>query len=270
MSTRYLTGVPAGLAITARLADGTGALGTVVSVSPWLRHSGEVLGYKATFTEPFSIDPPLELEWLSPALAILDTEVIQHVGAASAGDWFTLDELRAFLPPSPVYADDQLIEARTVAQSALEDACGLSFTPAPFSETLDGPGGSDLYLDTHRVLSIDSVTSAGASVLPAVEFDTDEGLLYNVGGWSFERRDIIVTGVAGYLTPPKRVRRAGLLLAKRYLVVTQVSDRATSHTDSNGATEFLITAGVRGMVFDVPEANAVVQQYGIRKGRMIA
>jgi hypothetical protein len=60
-----------------------------------------------------------------------------------------------------------------------------------------------------------------------------------------------------------------MLLAKRVLVETKVSDRTTLRTTTDGTTEHLVTAGVRGMIFDVPECNAVVAEYGVRDGLMV-
>ena len=110
----------------------------------------------------------------------------------------------------------------------------------------------------------------------------DDGRLYLATGWSTGwsasspgaatrgRRNVVIKGTYGYPYPPPRVSRAALLLAKRFLVDLPVSDRATSLTTQDGTTQFLVTAGVRQAITDVPECNAVIREYGVRQAFAIA
>jgi hypothetical protein len=69
----------------------------------------------------------------------------------------------------------------------------------------------------------------------------------------------------GHPVTPERVKRAAIRLAKRWLVEGPVDDRATTFSNDDG-TYSLVTPGRRGEFFDLPEVNAVVQQYGLTVG----
>jgi hypothetical protein len=196
---------------------------------------------------------------------------------------FTVADARTIKPldSTTSYPTANIVAARTLAETALEEACIVPFVPTYFKCTLDGNGKTDILLPVTRPLTITSAVIDGtaATVSDITLYDT--GNLFLGVGWSRDwssaspasqarRGNIVITGTHGYAAPPPRVSRACLLLAKRFLVDSPVSDRATSLTTQDGTTQFLVTAGVRQAVFDIPEANAIVDQYGMRRAYAIA
>lgn len=184
---------------------------------------------------------------------------------------FTLAQARAVKPLDNVtkYPDAAVQAAGDLATDALEHACAVHFTPTSFSEVLDGNGRCDLMLWTAKPTAIASATVAGLDVTSTVLVYSD-GRVYRPNGWACGRQNVTVTGTAGWPVCPPRVARACLLLAKRFLVDSPVNDRATTLINEDGTTQYLVTAGVRSALFDIPEANAVVQDYGLQQGYLVA
>jgi hypothetical protein len=196
---------------------------------------------------------------------------------------FTVADARTIKPLDSTanYSTAAIVAARTLAETALEEACMVPFVPTYFTCTLDGNGKTDILLPITRPLTITSAVIDGVAATVSDIKLYDTGNLFLGVGWSRDwssaspasqakRRNIVITGTYGYAAPPPRVSRACLLLAKRFLVDSPVSDRATSLTTQDGTTQFLVTAGIRQAVFDIPEANAVVDQYGVRRAYAIA
>jgi hypothetical protein len=69
----------------------------------------------------------------------------------------------------------------------------------------------------------------------------------------------------GHSTPPMRIKRAALILAKRWITPGSADDRAINVSNETG-TYALFQAGVRGHQFDVPEVQAAVDQYSLAVG----
>jgi hypothetical protein len=189
---------------------------------------------------------------------------------------FTLADARALKPldSTTTYTSAAIIAARTLAETALEDACHVAFVPTYFRTTVEGNWRSDVLLPVVRPLSIMSVSIDGVAVTTTDVTLYEDGRLSYAAGWptgaGLTRRNITVKGTYGYPYPPPRVSRAALLLAKRFLVDSPVSDRATTLTTEDGTTSFLVTAGVRQAVFDIPEANAIVDHYGMQDAFAVA
>jgi hypothetical protein len=79
--------------------------------------------------------------------------------------------------------------------------------------------------------------------------------------WDRGRRNIIVSGVFGFSSVPGIVRQAVTLGVRQMLIDSRVDPRAQSVTNEDGTTAQLVTAGVRGATFSLPELNQVVMQY---------
>jgi hypothetical protein len=198
------------------------------------------------------------------------------------GVLFTIADARRMKPfdSATSYPADVIVAARTLAETALEEAARVPFVPTYFRRTLDGDARTDLLLPVVRPLSITSVTVDGDAVDTSTVRLYDDGRLYCARGWvsgpsagwmvGRPRSSVVVTGTYGYPYPPPRVSHACLLLAKRWAVDSPVSDRATSMTTEDGTTQMLVTAGVRQAVFDVPECNSVIREYGARAAYAIA
>lgn len=243
------------------------------------REDGTVLRSGASTTS--SATGVYDLPLLSTETAALDVLAIDWTGTIGGqpqtvrtyvelvgGYLFPMADARALTPldNTTKYPSATVLAARTLAEDALEWACGVPFVPRYFRDKFDGTGDTDLFLARFpRPLSIDSATIDGvAADLTSLEL-YPEGWAYLPNGWTQGRRNVVLKGSYGWQAPPPRVGRACLLLAKRILVDTPISDRVTSISSQvDGSTQFFVTAGVRDAVFDVPECNAVVAQYGVR------
>lgn len=192
------------------------------------------------------------------------TDIVEIVG----GVLFTVAQARAVNPLADTvkYPPQKIIEARTLVETALEDACGVAFVPRYRREQVNGQGGRELVLSMPRVRSIRSASLDGTAFTAGELADivpSGTSVVYTPNRWTAGFRNYEVVYEHGYDEPPPRVTNAALLLARRYLVDSPVSDRATSLTTEDGTTQFLVTAGVRQAVFDIPECNAVVAQYSL-------
>ena len=184
----------------------------------------------------------------------------------------SLDEIRRLKPfeDAARFPDHLLAEARDQILDSLEDAAGVFFAPTYFEARTNGSGSTDLFLPVARPRAINSVSVSGtemdATALSALLFTENGILVHGSGKWTSGRLNVVVKGEAGHLVPPARVGRAVALGVRRTLVETGVSDRATSITNSDGTSENLITSGVRGNLFDIPEMNAILQTYTMKFG----
>jgi hypothetical protein len=212
---------------------------------------------------------------LSPAqTALLDTltadwtanlGTLTTTAEVAGGFLFGLDELNAALgTQASNYTTALKVAARTLAEQALEDACGVAFVPRYALETLSGTGSTTLIGPWPKVTAVRSVsidgTALSAPALATVDVELT-GLFYYPTGWTAGYGNVVVGFEHGFPVPPARVGRACLLLAKRWLVDTPVDDRITSMSTEDGTFSF-VTAGVRGAPTDLPEVNAVIDQYG--------
>lgn len=217
--------------------------------------------FSLTAVQSASLDL-LRFDWLSASQGTITTWV-EIVG----GFLFSLAEARA-LPPlsnTTTYPTADVVAARTAAETALEEACGVAFVPRYCRETRTGNNRYDLIPRRPKPLSLQSVTIGGTTITDAVIDDESLGgaTFWRQAGWPgyVTRRNIVIKYTHGYQITPPRVAIACLKLTKRILVDSPISDRATVLTDADGSTQFFVTAGVRSAVFDVPECNAVVQEY---------
>lgn len=220
--------------------------------------------FALTTTHTASLDI-LKMVWTSSTYGSVTTYV-EVVG----GFLFSISQARLLKPldNTSTYTAAGIADARTLAEMALEDACGIAFVPRYGRGRFDGSGTVNLLLPP-RTTAVTAATVTGTALtageLADLEF-YDSGVLYNPLSWETGRRNVTVTYTHGYAVPPPRVGRACLLLAKRFLVDSPIHDRATSVTTDDGTTSFFVTAGVRDAIFDVPEANAVAEEYGVRFG----
>lgn len=167
------------------------------------------------------------------------------------------------------YSDADILDTRDGVIDALEDACKTAFVRRTRTET---------FADGHRMTMIALERGGGlnrhpAPVVTAMTVDGEvadltSGLNIGRGGLMFRTwydfgYSCSITYTHGYAVCPGRVRRGVRMLVVDWLAQDKGSalpDRATSM--SNGDTTYsLVTAGVRGAIFDLPEANAIVRQY---------
>ena len=150
----------------------------------------------------------------------------------------------------------QIVAVRTLVEEALEDECGVAFVPRYRVDTVRPHGG--VFLERPRVSAIRSIIVNGAAAdVSAHDFDPS-GAIYG----AFRRGSQVIVGYEhGYRSPPGRISRAAMLLAKRWLIDGPADDRATSMTVEGVGTYALVTPGMRGAMFEIPEVNRAVQRY---------
>jgi hypothetical protein len=182
------------------------------------------------------------------------------------GFLFTLGELEADLNSTETYASSELAAARTYAETQLEHYCGVAFVPRYERETLNGTYGGLLQTKWARVRTVRDVTVDTVVGTPGDYVALREGHVYASSTWWTSGYGNVTVGYEhGYDTPPLRIKRAALILAKRWITPGAFDDRAISQTTDSG-TYALFQAGVRGHLFDVPEVQAAVDQYNLSVG----
>jgi hypothetical protein len=184
------------------------------------------------------------------------------------GFLFSLQDLRAMKlggasdTVGSRFATAQMTAMRTLVEQSLEDVCGVAFVPRFSQETLSGSGCATVMLKRPMVSAIRAASLGGTTLTPSANTVSPSGILYNGGrSWSAGFENVVVGYEHGHGQTPARVSHAALLLAKRWLVEGPADDRATSITVEGTGTFAMVTPGMRGAMFDLPEVNAVVQQY---------
>lgn len=160
------------------------------------------------------------------------------------------------------YGLETVRAARDAATEALET--GQVFTPRYRRLTLDGDGSSDVLLP-FRPLSVTSATvddtALTAGELAALKL-YDSGLLYNPAGWAPGRSNVELKITYGHRYPPADVSRAVAVLAAHLLKDGPFDDRGYGVTEDGGGVR-LLTAGVQGAMFSIPECEAVARRYRV-------
>lgn len=185
----------------------------------------------------------------------------------AGGFLFSLADARAVPPLNDTakYPAKKVTATRTLVEQALEDACGVAFVPRFTLETFSGKGSTTIMLSQPKVRAVRSITRddvavTGSDLTSAKVAGT--GVVYWPSVWSAGYSNFTVGYEHGYDGAPERVKRAALKLTKNWLIEGPVDDRATSMSTEDG-TFSLVTPGVRGALFGIPEVEAVVQQYGM-------
>jgi hypothetical protein len=164
----------------------------------------------------------------------------------------TVEEVEAFIADIGLTdLDEPVIEsARDTATARLEDACGVAFTERERQEIAFGRNDIAL-LEMPRVLQVLEVDNEEVNEGPYPDglIPLDDGkhsVLYR-HGWE---------------VTPLPIKRAVLLLTRHYLTIdpTDFDERATSKTTEMAAWS-LVTPGVRGAIFPIPEVNQIVSDY---------
>lgn len=193
------------------------------------------------------------------------TDAVEVAG----GELFTLAQARTLSPLSntTTYPTAAIVEARTMVESALEDACGVAFVPRYRRETVSGDG-SQMLLLTPRLRAIRSVSVDGvamsAPALAAIKAQPS-GVAYNPAWWTGGIANLEIGYEHGHDYPPPRVSQAALLWCKNFLVKGPIDDRMTSMSTDDG-TFALSTPGMRGAMVGIPEVDAVISQYSLWVG----
>jgi hypothetical protein len=146
--------------------------------------------------------------------------------------------------------DDEIEEARNLAEARIEDACGVAFTPRSITETVNSNNGWALFSKPRviELLTVDGeATNTGPYIDGRVPLASGERLVEYTYGWE---------------EPPLPIKRAVKLLARHILTVdpSDFDERATSKVTEMAAWS-LVTPGVRGAIFPLPEVNQIVSDY---------
>jgi hypothetical protein len=238
----------AGVVVTTGAASGTGT-------SP--------RAYNLTAVHTAILDT-LTVTWASTLKGTL-TSYVEVVG----GFLFSIAEFRGLgsaYANTTNYPTSAVVDMRTTVEQALEDACSVAFVPRHSVETVNGVYGGLLSLRWARVRSIRTVTVDDVAGTPADYVALREGMVYASSTWWTAGYGNVTVGYEhGYDSPPMRMKRAALILAKRWITPGSADDRAINVTNDSG-TYALFQAGVRGHLFDVPEVQAAVDQYNLSVG----
>lgn len=230
--------------------------------------SGSPEGSPGVYTAPLGAAGDqldrLTVTW-SATIAGTAATLTQHVEVVG-GFLFSLADARGMQPftNAQAWPDDKLLAARVLVEQAIEDACGRAFVPRFGRALLDGQGGPELVLPHPDVRRVRSVAVDGTALTAdelAEVVVTPEGSLYRSARWPAGRVNVLVEYEHGMRAAPGRVPLAALKVLRQIAVDSPVSDRAVSLTNEDGTYSSFVVAGVRGAVFSVPEANAVVRQY---------
>ena len=225
--------------------------------------------YTLTTTHTSLLDV-LTVVWTSSTYGPRTPEYVEVAG----GFLFTVAEFRALgsaYANTTNYPTARVVEMRTTVEQALEDACSVAFVPRYAYETINGPGGYSLPLKWPKVRTVRSASytaSGTTTALTAGELAlltwADWGGLAGYG-WTAGYGNWRVGYEHGHDRPPERIKRAALILAKRWITPGAADDRAINVTNESG-TYALFQAGVRGHTFDVPEVQAAVDAYDLSVG----
>jgi hypothetical protein len=188
----------------------------------------------------------------------------------------SLDDISASLPTSVNPSDDELVAKRTLAEEALEDACYVSFVPRFRRQVLDCPALERGRMRNLREVKVNGsalTTTANVRVvdqrsIPMRQFFTDfyGGSVQSLPS-NLTPQIVEVAYEHGWDEPPPLVSRAVESLARFFLTPnpSDYDQRATS-ISTDEAHYSLITPGVGGAIFALPEVNAVVERYGLGPG----
>jgi hypothetical protein len=137
-----------------------------------------------------------------------------------------------------------------LSQERIEHYCRVAFTPRQVEETLTADNGSAL-TTWPRVIEVETVDGEASGIGPFAD-----GVIPLAAG------EHTVVYSHGYPEPPLAIKRAVCLLTRHYLIEdpTDIDFRAT-HKTTEMASWSLITPGVRGAIFPIPEVNEIVSTY---------
>jgi hypothetical protein len=223
-------------------------------------------------------------------LPLLDTYEITWTGVVDdvAQEWVTEVELvgdyyfevselramdRAFLDETK-YPTEYLQQVRAAVEDVIEGerAANVAFVPRGRRVSVNGKDGwrdrteYGIDMPDFNVSQVYSLTSNGTAFTndQIAALDIEDATLWNNLPWPFGRRNVSVHYVHGYKRVPREIKRAALILAKDYLVLSPLPGRATA--TSIGDQMFRLTVAGRDGVTGLPEVDAAIKDLG-RFGR---
>ena len=158
------------------------------------------------------------------------------------------------------YGVRELAAALQYAEVAFEEACGRSFTRKWRSLTVDGSGSRNLFVPDYPLQELLTATVDGVALDVSDLTVYDGGYIRNPGGWSCGDGNVTLTYEYGMKSVPPPVQRAVSLIAASVLADGPWDDRGFGVTTDGGYVR-LLTAGVSGAAFSIPEVQAAVVEY---------
>jgi NAD(P)-dependent dehydrogenase (short-subunit alcohol dehydrogenase family) len=178
------------------------------------------------------------------------------------------DAMDAAFADTTTYLDSQLTEVRATVEEAIECSAHVAFVPRTATATVSGDGGRRIFLSNFEVSAVTAATVDGVALtapeLAAITIN--DAILYREAGWASGYANISVTYTHGRTAVPGLIKRAALVLAKSYLVASQIPANATAQ--SIGDTMFRLTIAGRDGDFGIPEVDAAIKQFG-RSGHWV-
>ena len=159
--------------------------------------------------------------------------------------------------------------ARDVATDAFEQKAGVAIRSVARTDTYDSTYGPYLLLDVPRPLTVTALTIDGTTINAGdVDVLTRDGVLYRQSGWgagtfpghTSGRRTIVVTYTHGYDPTPADLANAIAILSASIIKDGPFDDRGYGVSDDGGFVR-LLTAGVSGASFSIPDVQAALMRY---------
>jgi hypothetical protein len=201
------------------------------------------------------------------------TETVDVVGQRLAG-LRALDDSLDRGGASSNYSARSIEVALTVAENWFEAATDVAWTTRFARETLDGPSywrgytwrhAHDLILRNYPVQSVRAVTQNDVALtsdeLDALVVHSNEGRVHSPTAWRAGHGNIVVDYEYGVASTPPAVSRAVSLVTSAILADGPFDDRGFGVTTDGGFVR-LLTAGVGGAYFSIPEVQSVVKALG--------
>jgi hypothetical protein len=166
------------------------------------------------------------------------------------------------------FSTAQVVEMRTLVETAIEDEYGTALVPRYRRETFTQPYSSDLLslrpnIRAVRDITIDN-TALGSTYLADLTW-TPSGSLYGYP-WAGAYQNITIGFEHGLDHPPPRLQQAALRLARQWLVNGPIDDRAAVYNIADGGTYSMVVPGRNGSFFGMPELDAIIQASPYRVG----
>lgn len=201
---------------------------------------------------------------------------------------FGLYEARQFdgaaLSNQTIYTDADLIEFRALIADEFANRLGYPAGRRYKRVVVNGNGDDELLItgpDGESIIYLSSIRSisyrtSGTSTWTAYTATELADVL--VEPWGRITRETLGTFAAGRqnirigfehgMTSQHRkwpeINRAAKLVLRDLIVKSNIDDRATSFSDEFGSRTFVVTAGIRGAMFSIPEVNAIFAEVAER------
>lgn len=183
---------------------------------------------------------------------------------------FTVAEAKAFVlggeTPLSSYTDAAITEAEARIKESFEDICGVAFESTSSTSIVSGDNGTFILLPRARVTAVTAVTMDGVAfsagqlsslkVYPYGKLDRDTSGYFTTGV-----RNVSVTYTHGHTSVPKRIKWAALVVAVEELTGSDITKRATAHTDDLGTFRLSVPDGEKERWYGIPAVDAILQQY---------